>query len=128
MEIHQESHGDIEQFHVTHPLRLVDGMDFLDRFDFDQEHAADKQIELSFFLEDQAFVFDAHVFLRHNRDATKFKFLTQAFFVDALQEAGAKDAMDFDCRANCFPTQSVGVSESWMHRMTSKCETAGRGN
>jgi hypothetical protein len=33
----------------------------------------------------------------------------QSFFVDALQEAGAKDAMDFDCRANGFPTQSVGV-------------------
>jgi hypothetical protein len=46
MEIHQESHGDIEQFQVTHQLRLVDWMDFLDRFDFYQEHAADKYVEL----------------------------------------------------------------------------------
>ena len=46
MEIHQESHRNIEQFHVTHQLRLVDWMHFLYRFDFYQEHTADKQIKL----------------------------------------------------------------------------------
>ena len=46
MEIHQKSYGNIEQFHVTHQLRLVDGMHVLDRFDFYQQHAADKKIEL----------------------------------------------------------------------------------
>jgi len=58
MEIDEQPKRDIQQFHVTQELRLVDWQDFLYSLGFHKHAALHQYIEAQWLLTGEAFVFD----------------------------------------------------------------------
>jgi hypothetical protein len=60
VEVDEQSEWNVQELHVAQKLRLMDGQDFLHRFEFDEPAAFDEHVESERFIEDQTFVFHTH--------------------------------------------------------------------
>jgi len=58
VEVNKQANWYIEQFHVAQELSFVDGENFLNGFEFEQEAMLDEHIEAKRFFKDDPFVFD----------------------------------------------------------------------
>jgi hypothetical protein len=95
VEVDEEAEWDVHEPHVAEKLGAVDGENLLNGFELDEEGVGDQEVEAEGFLEGDAFVFDSDDLLAAGRDLTEFEFSLEALFVDALDETGTFDAMDF---------------------------------
>jgi hypothetical protein len=74
MEVNHQTQRDIQQFHVTEQLRLMDREHFLDALEFQQQAVLDQHIKAQRLIEDQALVFNADQSLVDARDASQLQF------------------------------------------------------
>src|SRR5438128_981975 len=100
MKIDDQPDGYIQQFHVTEQLGLVDGQNLLHALEFQQETILDQNIKSKRLIEDQSFVFDSDDALIDRFDPEQLQLPHQTAFINALNQTGSLEPVNFDGRAN----------------------------
>src|SRR6266567_5175823 len=91
MEVDQQANGNVEQFHVVELLGLVDRQYLLDRFEFQQQAAFDKNVETKRLFEDKTLVFDSD-----NALVDSGQLAEEALLINAFDQARPLERMNLD--------------------------------
>jgi hypothetical protein len=86
-----------------------------DRFKFDNQTILNDEIQAKRFFENQSFIIDGYWLLIQNIDATQCEFSTETAFINAFDQPGAEDAVNFDCCAYYRMAELVRILKQWMH-------------
>ena len=94
MEIDQQTYVAAAQADVGKQLRLVDGINGFDALDFDDDEVFDDQIDAIAQIDALSVIDYGESYLPRNGETLFAKFVGQAGFVGALEEAGAQLRMN----------------------------------
>ena len=123
MEVDQQAYGDVEQFHVTEQLGLMDKQDLLDRLEFEQQAAFDQNVKAKRFLEGKTLIFDFDNALVDGTHFLEAQFAHEALLINAFDEARPLETMDLDSSADDGVAQLIRLLEQWMHGRILQKET-----
>ena len=115
MKIDQKANRNVEQFHIAQQLGFMDGQDFVNALQFEQQAVLDENVKAQGFLENQSFVFDFDDPLIDGRDLAQAQFLDQTFFINALDETGSFEPVNLNGRTDGRVAQLIGFREQGMH-------------
>jgi len=85
VKIHHQPQRNIQQFHVTQQLSLVNWKHAFHRLDFNLQTIFDQDVESQGFREHEVFVFDSHFLLLNGMEPSQFKLSHETLFVDAFE-------------------------------------------
>jgi hypothetical protein len=100
VEIHEKPSRTIGQLQICDDLRLMNGVKSIHCFNFNDDPAFYEQIQLQLALDELAFVFHWNMPLSFNVELAPPQLNRQAFLIEGLKQARAKNAVYFDCRSN----------------------------
>ena len=84
---------------------------------FDQQAVLDKNVEPKTFFKNDTFVFDYDLLLFVRTEPSKFQFVDETLFVDALEETWSECPVNLDSGSNRFLAQCVSFCKVSVHKL-----------
>jgi hypothetical protein len=84
VEVHDEANGKVEKTHVAQDLGLVDRMNLLDRFHFNEQTGFDGKVKFENLIEDDLLVTHLDKLLSDARNASLRDFVLKTSLVNAF--------------------------------------------
>src|SRR5436853_946778 len=96
MEINDKTERNVEQLHVTQKLGFMDGQDFLNCLQFEQQTTFDEHVKSQGLLEHEAFIFDPDDTLVDGSHISQAQLAHQTLLVNTFDESGPFQSVDFN--------------------------------
>lgn len=100
VEIHQKSGGTAGELQIRNNLRLVNGIQRIDRLQLDDNTAFDQQVNFQAASQTTTLVDDGDTSFMFDEEALRFQFRNQALAINRFEQAWPKNPMYFDGASN----------------------------